>query len=373
MNFTLHTRVVVCISRNIQVFLRDLPTIYNFLGVNEQAAAAQMRLADQKDIRKKMSKLSDGSFIARVIGYCQVLNSYARASLDAQYVRSFPTTVLESLEREGSILERLGNQFEFETEELHYAGIGIPSELIAQLKVGSFKPHVTAAARTRRAGRMNIERQERRNVLSNLGENAEMIELPDVLSWKNNTDDVSAEDIVVGEIPIENFRDRDQDKVEKFMSEICKKLKGNLDERLKTSDLIQTAHTVLTGSFDWCDMQDQGLAREVQDNLKKLVNKMGLEWQENLDHSHDDLCTGYLRWVLTSKSTREQNPDITTEKLWEKYFNKYKEDERSALLIAMFPRVQLKTYSEAIAETVGSVMTLAQARFSLSTLPRRYS
>ena len=29
----------------------------------------------------------------------------------------------------------------------------------------------------------------------------------------------------------------------------------------------------------------------------------------------------------------------------------------------MFQRVQLKTYSEAIAETVGSVMTLAQARF----------
>ena len=110
-------------------------------------------------------------------------------------------------------------------------------------------------------------------------------------------------------------------------------------------------------------MQDQGLARKVQDNLKKLINKMGLEWQENLDHSHDDLCTGYLRWVLTSKSTREQNPDITTEKLWEKYFNKYKEDERSALYIAMFQRVQLKTYSEAIAETVGSVMTLAQARF----------
>ena len=32
----------------------------------------------------------------------------------------------------------------------------------------------------------------------------------------------------------------------------------------------------------------------------------------------------------------------------------------------MFQRVQLKTYSEAIAETVGSVMTLAQARFRKS-------
>ena len=67
--------------------------------------------------------------------------------------------------------------------------------------------------------------------------------------------------------------------------------------------------------------------------------------------------------VLMSKFTRELNPVTTTEKLWEKYFNKYKEDERSELFIAMFQRVQLKTYSEAIAETCGSVMTLAQARF----------
>ena len=32
----------------------------------------------------------------------------------------------------------------------------------------------------------------------------------------------------------------------------------------------------------------------------------------------------------------------------------------------MFQRVQLKTYSEAIAETVGSIMSLAQARFRKS-------
>ena len=78
-----------------------------------------------------------------------------------------------------------------------------------------------------------------------------------------------------------------------------------------------------------------------------------MEWQENLEHSRDDLYTGYLRWVILSKSTREQNAVTTTEKLWEKFFKKYKEDERSVLFIAMFQRVQLKTYSEAIAETVG--------------------
>ena len=45
------------------------------------------------------------------------------------------------------------------------------------------------------------------------------------------------------------------------------------------------------------------------------------------------------------------------------YFEKYKDDDKSEMFIEIFQHVHLKTYSEAIAETVGSVMTLAQARF----------
>ena len=59
------------------------------------------------------------------------------------------------------------------------------------------------------------------------------------------------------------------------------------------------------------------------------------------------------------KSEKAANAAIPTEK----YYGKYKEDERSVLFIKMIQQVQLKTYSEAMAETCGSVMTLAQARF----------
>ena len=45
------------------------------------------------------------------------------------------------------------------------------------------------------------------------------------------------------------------------------------------------------------------------------------------------------------------NQDISDEKLWESYYDKHKEN------------ALLKTFSEAIAGTVGSVRTLAQARF----------
>ena len=69
-----NTRWVRSEVRCFEVFLRDLPTIINLLGIDEQRAAAEMRQADQTVIGKKINKISDGDFIARIIGYCQILN-----------------------------------------------------------------------------------------------------------------------------------------------------------------------------------------------------------------------------------------------------------------------------------------------------------
>ena len=57
------------------------------------------------------------------------------------------------------------------------------------------------------------------------------------------------------------------------------------------------------------------------------------------------------------------NQDISDEKLWESYYDKHKENAICGIFIQIFQRVLLKTFSEAIAETVGSVRTLTQARF----------
>ena len=349
-----------------------MPTIYNYLGSEEQRAAAEIRLADQKAIKKKMKILADGKFIARIIGYCQILNSYAKASLDSQHVKSFPTTVLESVDKENIVLENASKDFVFESEELLFAGIGKPSLLIENLRIGTgiFKPHVTARAKQRRAGRINIERQHRREVLTNLGENAELVELHDVMGWKDATEDVTAADVVVGEISVEDFTDDDLSEVKKGLAKICEKLKENLDDRLRKSELMKTAQHVLSSSFDWFDIKllqtDQGqqdLANKVNGNLSNLATKMGAEWKEELDLNDDDVFVGYCRWINLCKSDKNSDLNISDEKLWQIYYEKYKDDERSEIFIRMFQRVQLKTYSEAIAETVGSVMTLAQARF----------
>ena len=68
---------------------------------------------------------------------------------------------------------------------------------------------------------MNIERRHRREILSNLGESADLEELHDVLHWKNITEDVSSDDVVVGEVPIKEFTENDLDRVKKDLRKNC--------------------------------------------------------------------------------------------------------------------------------------------------------
>ena len=103
---------------------------------------------------------------------------------------------------------------------------------------------------------MNVESRQRREVLSNLGESADLEELHDVLHWRNRTEDVSANDIVIGEVPINEFTEDELGKVKEDLRNVCKKLKTNLDDRLRKSDIMRSAQHTLTGSFEWYNFKD---------------------------------------------------------------------------------------------------------------------
>ena len=182
-------------------------------------------------------------------------------------------------------------------------------------------------AKQRRASRLNIERQHRRDIRSNLAENSEDSELHDLIHWKDSSqyDDVCADDIAVGQIVVERFGEEDEEEVRRFLSEICLKLSESLNERLRTSDLIKVAQDVLAGSYDWFDNDDLDAAK-IDRMMSQLVEKMGLEWDEKWHFNHDDVFLGYVRWINLVKSCRQLDDTICTEKLWKKYCAKYKEE-----------------------------------------------
>ena len=63
-----NTRWVRSVLCCLETFLRDLPTIYRLLKKKEHNAATEMRQIGQNTIKKKIKKMTDGKFIARVKG-----------------------------------------------------------------------------------------------------------------------------------------------------------------------------------------------------------------------------------------------------------------------------------------------------------------
>ena len=88
------TRLVRAALSAYQAFYRNIPTFYNLLN---REATAFTEEEDLQEIYIRIEELVDGNFLAMGIGICQLLDIYAKASLDSQFMSSFPTTVLASI------------------------------------------------------------------------------------------------------------------------------------------------------------------------------------------------------------------------------------------------------------------------------------
>ena len=90
-----------------------------------------------------MAPLKDYGFQVYLIGCTQILNIVVEASLEAQHSSYFATSSLHLVTEAIKKIEKLSDNWEWEEENLVFAGVGSPSKLIANLKDGIFKPFVT--------------------------------------------------------------------------------------------------------------------------------------------------------------------------------------------------------------------------------------
>ena len=88
-------------------------------------------ITQQKAMKKKREEVSDGKTIALAVGVCQLLDSYAAASLSAQHLKFFPTSVLQGMT---DLKEKLQIWKESESDELFHSPIGSPKNIIENLK-----------------------------------------------------------------------------------------------------------------------------------------------------------------------------------------------------------------------------------------------
>ena len=130
------TRFVRALLRGIQALLRNIPCLYNLWGDIVKECALENDNTGAKEAMKMTGRLSDGKFIASVVGVVQILEEYAKTSLDSQNLSFFPTSVLNSSDNHLTKIKKLSESWQWSDENPKLANIGAPSEIIENLKGG---------------------------------------------------------------------------------------------------------------------------------------------------------------------------------------------------------------------------------------------
>ena len=120
---------------SLKVMVEETDT---FFGREENECAEAGNITQQKAMKKKREEVSDGKTIALAVGVCQLLDSYAAASLSAQHLEFFPTSVLQGVTDLKEKLQIWKEEWTWESDELFHSPIGSPKNIIETLKSGTY-------------------------------------------------------------------------------------------------------------------------------------------------------------------------------------------------------------------------------------------
>ena len=340
------TRFVRSVLRAMHAFCLNCPTFHAIAANEMNSCIKNHDNTGAKAAQKICNELTDGTKLASVIGLCQILEVYAEISLTSQYSNIFPTTVWKAIDKGTNKLRQYAETWVWEKNVLRMCGIGIPSELIDNLLEGKYQPHVTDA-QIKRHEAWNSVGVKAKSLINLIEEDLDANELNDCIETPNET----TSKLGPGEIIVIGFTEEKKVKVESKMRELCCSLIQGLDKRMKKTELQKmTIHFFGTFSPD--------LQAITSDELQSLIDNIPGPHSES--YSAVDCLPGYVSWQQFGAKEKERNENLTHEKIWEKYVEKH--GDSFPEFVDLYEDINIRTMSEAMAETVGSIMNAAISR-----------
>ena len=374
-----NTRWVRSDIRAFETYFRNAPTIYAIIGDNIEQNARDDDKTKHKENNKKKLVLEDAKTWLYFIGLVQILELYAATSLKVQGARIFGTTVYEEIERTIATLESLGNEWRWNNKPFVYCRIGTATTLIQNMHNGVYKPTVPASALTRRQKILNVSTKYTQDVADALHKLGGAF--PDFTIIDAESDDTVSHPphLVIGDIPIQVPDDFNTviDKVAAHLSILCAQLcnawKIRLDatkfhepvmkaasELFHISNLKSWNDNVGTSSFLDKKKEIHEKLQVVLDSLPHTVKKIHENARENIEN-------GCLIWALhcnyAAKSS-DVNTKLTYEDLYKSFVEKNDEAQSKdgIAFCKLFEYIEVKSFSEAICETIGSIMKIARGK-----------
>ena len=285
--------------------------------------------------------------IAFGIGLCSILDLYAQVSLNAQDLNLFPTTVACASLKMCADLKDLSDEWKWPNEDLKLAGTGHPMHIIQNLEKGIYKPHLSQAVKIDATRRINVQIHENERFRDSIADVDDTVQ--DLL--KLNCNKVTTSDLNIPEIPVTGFEAQDRNEVENKLKNLCGNLVKAFNERVKVPKLIKDSIT--------CFATDNVHNEHEQANqLQQIVNEIKGPKAEYFQDTTDPCLVGLKMFKDFAKNERNKNTKIRLEEVYKKFIGQFCIPQ-TKVFRELFEFIQIRTYSEAICETVGSIMTIA--------------
>ena len=336
------TRFVHALQRGNTAALINLPTIVSLNAEEYQDAVLNFNNTKAKELKKTLDSLMSAENLFFSIGLSQLLESYCVASLESQYVSHFPIQVWQRIDSSKIELQNLAEKWEWSDKKLKLAGIGTPQILIANiLRKGSYEPYVPEASIRRNKNKIQD--------FSELLANVENVSLFD----EENQNVLE----LAGSVQINDANEENLRKVEQKLQEIAKELKKRWEIRL-TKTRLQVATIKAFGKIH--DEENQNSIETMIEYLQDVIACLPPHQSELFD---PQVCyPGFILWnSFWKKSYTKENVDSNLDALanvhiYYKNWVKESKYEDNLEFQKLFETVMIRSSSEAICETVGSMM-----------------
>lgn len=341
------TRWVRAELRSIQALFRNIPLYAAICSKEEEVCLKNSDVTGQSIQMKERENICNGKFIAFGTGLAQILEVYAKCSLDVQNAQLHPSQCPEKLNDLISYLENL-LEWKWSNEDLKMAGIGNPSKIISNLRSGLYKPFVSDGAKIQAARQQNTNNKQFKMLqssLASLGE-IQLCEDEDEIYAK-----MKKEDIVEGEVPI-IFTEESLKVVESRLQSIVQGLIDSFQKRVTVPAYIEKSKEAFV-ALDWYDKEmttDEEIQSKISEVLESIISTRKSDFEECIE----EIVPGYKVYLMFTKENTEKE-DFSAAKNYKQFCQQFTMIETS-MFRDFYEHINVRSYSEAICETIGNIL-----------------
>ena len=165
------------------------------------------------------------------------------------------------------------------------------------------------------------------------------------------------DDIEHGEIALE-FSEEKLHKTECKLQNVVSSILDSFRVRVEIPDDLTQAEEIFEKT-DWY----QGSAGDeiLSEKLLSLIQKMNTQRTDEFEENVNEIVTGYRIYLDHTRKEKSKGNYTTLDKNYKKFCTFYSNIEKTSAFKEFYEHINIRSYSEAVCETIGSIMGISIA------------